>query len=56
MALAARGSRQLGDKPEKIRDAAELDQVRGQARRVHVLSIVTGALLTLITLALPVLK
>lgn len=54
MALAARGSRQLGDKEEKIEDEAELAQVRRQARRVNIKSIGTAVILTLMTLALPV--
>ena len=55
MALAARGSRQIGGEPERIRDADELAQVRQQARQVHIRAILAGLLLTLIALTLPVL-
>jgi hypothetical protein len=51
--LAARGSRHLDEKPEKIQDAAELSQVRQQARRVHVKAILVALFCTLIALALP---
>jgi hypothetical protein len=43
----------LGDKVEKIDDPAELAQVRRQARRVNIKSVVAGIVLTLISLALP---
>jgi hypothetical protein len=51
--LASRSSRKLTDKEEKIEDPAELAQVKRQARRVNVKSIVAAIVLTLITLALP---
>ena len=51
--LSARQSRKLGDKMEKIEDAAELAQVRRQANRVQVKSLITGLVLTLIPLVLP---
>jgi hypothetical protein len=51
--LAARGSRHLDEKPEKIEDSAELAQVRRQARRVHVKAFLVALFLTLVTLALP---
>jgi hypothetical protein len=51
--LAARGSRQLGDTAEKIDDPAELAQVRKQARRVQLKSLLAAIPLTLIALALP---
>jgi hypothetical protein len=51
--LSARGSRQLGDTPEKIEDPVELAQVRRQARWVNVKALVTGLVLTAIAVALP---
>ncbi len=53
MSLAARGSRQFGDMPEKIDDPEELAQVRRQARWVHVKSLIAGIVLTAIAVALP---
>ncbi len=53
MGLAARGSRQFGEQPEKIEDAEELAQVRRQARWVHVKSLIAGIVLTAIAVALP---
>ncbi len=53
MGLAARGSRQLGDKVEKIEDTAELAQVRRQAGRVQLKAFLAAIPLTLIALALP---
>ena len=53
MNLAARGSRHLDEKSEKIEDTAELAQVRRQARRVHAKAFLVALLLTLVTLALP---
>ncbi len=53
MALAARGSRQLGETVEKIEDLAELAQVRRQARRVHIKGFVAALVLTAIAVALP---
>ena len=53
MGLAARGSRKLGDKAEKIEDQAELAQVRRQARRVTLKALLAAIPLTLIALALP---
>lgn len=52
MGLSARGSRQLGDKVEKIEDPAELAQVRRQARRVNIKSLLAAILLTLLSLFL----
>lgn len=43
----------MGPEVEKIEDAAELAQVRRQARRVHVKSFLAAIPLTLIALALP---
>jgi hypothetical protein len=50
--LSARGSRQLGDNIEKIEDAAELAQVRQQARKVQLESLLAGIVMTLVALAL----
>lgn len=48
MALASRGQRDMDTGPEAIGDATELAQVRRQARRVHVRSLlVAGALVAL---------
>ena len=55
MGLAARGSRHLGEQAEKIDDDAELAQVRRQANGVQLKALVTGVVLTLLALALPVL-
>jgi hypothetical protein len=52
--LAARGSRQLGDQVEQITDPVELAQVRRQARRVQIESLLAAIPLTLIALLLPV--
>lgn len=38
--------------PERIGDAATLDAVRRQARRVHLLSLIATALLTVVYLLL----
>ena len=54
MSLAARGSRQFGERPEKIQDPSELAQVRWQARRVNIKGFIAGIVLTAIALALPV--
>jgi hypothetical protein len=54
VSLAARGSRNLYDKVEKIEDSAVLAQVRLQARRVNLKALLVAIPLTLITLALPV--
>ncbi|MDR3575734.1 MAG: hypothetical protein P4L50_17885 [Anaerolineaceae bacterium] len=53
MGLSARGSRQLGEEVEKIEDAAELAQVRKQARKVNMESLLAAIPLTLIVLAIP---
>ncbi len=52
MALAARGSRNLDTGEEKIQDTAALRQLRRQARRVHIESILAGAWLTALCLVL----
>jgi hypothetical protein len=50
VALAARGSRNLDTGEEKIQDGAVLRQVRREARRVHIESIVAAAWLTALCL------
>ena len=55
MGLAARGSRNLYDKEEKIDDPAVLEQVRGQASRVQFKALLAAIPMTLIALALPIL-
>lgn len=46
MALASRGQRDMDTGAETIRDAAELAEVRRQARKVQVESTVVAAALT----------
>jgi hypothetical protein len=53
--LAARGARKLGDNVEQIEDAAELAQVRRQARRAQIKALLVAIPLTLLALALPAL-
>ena len=53
MGLAARGSRNLTGRVEKIDDESELAQVRRQARRVTLKAFLAAVPLTLIALALP---
>src|ERR1043165_306416 len=53
--LVMQQSRKLGDKAEKIEDAAELAQVRLQARKVQIKALVAALPLTLIALMLPIL-
>ena len=53
MNLAARGARHLGERPERIKDSAELRQVRRQARKVWLQSFASATVLTLLALALP---
>jgi len=43
----------LGDKVEKIEDPAELAQVRKQARRVNIKTVLAGIALTLLSLLIP---
>jgi len=43
----------LGEKVEKIEDAAELAQVRRQARKVQIKSVLAAIPLILIALAIP---
>jgi hypothetical protein len=51
--LAARGSRHIGDSIEQIEDQAELAQVRRQAAKVNVKTVVVALLLTLLALLIP---
>jgi len=51
--LASRRSRNLTGREERIEDQAELAQVKRQARRVNIKSLVAAIILTLIALALP---
>jgi hypothetical protein len=51
--LAARGLRDLDGGAETIGDASELAQVRRQARKVWIQSVVVGAVLTVLTLLVP---
>jgi hypothetical protein len=53
--LARLNSRKIGEKMEKIDDAAELAQVQRQARRVQLKAFLAAVPLTVIALALPVL-
>jgi hypothetical protein len=52
VALAAHGLRNLSGTREP-QPAAELEAVRHEARRVHVRSLLTALLLTLLTIAVP---
>ena len=42
----------MGDMVEKIEDATELAQVRRQAEKVRIKSVLVGAVMTLLALAL----
>lgn len=53
MFLAARGARNLDGEEEQIEDPEELAQVRRQALRVHVESVLTAIVLTAIAVAVP---
>lgn len=50
---AARGLRDMDGEEEEIEDPEELVQVRRQARRVHVESVLAAVLLTGIAVAVP---
>lgn len=52
--LANLNARKIGDKMEKIEDAGELAQVKRQARRIQIKSLLVAIPLTLIALLLPV--
>jgi hypothetical protein len=51
--LASRGLRNISDKNERIRDAAELNQVRRQALRVMAKGVIAALALTLLVYLLP---
>lgn len=53
MFLAARGLRNMGDGEEEIEDPEELNQVRRQARRVHIESVLAALALTAMAVILP---
>jgi hypothetical protein len=53
VALARRGSRQLGDRVERIEDPGELAQVRRQARRVQLKALPVAISITLLALVSP---
>jgi hypothetical protein len=51
--LAARGTRKIADAEEQISDDLELAQVRQQATRVKIQSILSAAALTAVAFLLP---
>jgi hypothetical protein len=51
--LAARGLRKMNGEEEEIEDPEKLARVRRQARWVHVKSVVSGIVLTVIAVAIP---
>jgi hypothetical protein len=51
--LAERGERNMDDGTHKIEDAAELAQVRRQARRVNLAALSVAAVVTVLVLAIP---
>lgn len=51
--LAARGLRHISDNKERIKDKAELDQVRRQALRVIAKGVLAALPLTLIAYLIP---
>jgi|HubBroStandDraft_6_1064221.scaffolds.fasta_scaffold47454_2 hypothetical protein len=53
VALVARGQRNMDAGAEPVRDPAELEQLRAQARSVHVRSLVVAAVLSAIVVAAP---
>ncbi len=53
MALASRGQRDMDSGPETITDAAENDQLRRQARKVHVKALLVTAALVALVLMVP---
>jgi hypothetical protein len=53
VSLASRGLRKLGETEDKIEDDAELRQVRHQARKVYLKSLLAGLVLTLIAFLIP---
>ena len=53
MALAARGARNMDAGDEQVSDEAERAQLRRQARRIHVQSVVAGVALTALAFFAP---
>ncbi len=53
MALAARGARNMDAGIEKIEDESVVRQIRRQARKVYVKSLVAGVLLTTLVALIP---
>jgi hypothetical protein len=53
VALASRGQRDMDHGPGAIADAAELAQVRAQARTVHLKSLAAATVLTALGLVIP---
>jgi len=53
VSLASRGLRNISDRNEKIKDPAELKQVRRQAQRVILKGILVALPLTLVAYLLP---
>ena len=53
VALAARGIRNLDSGDEPIRDTAELDAVKAQARLINLQAPIVAAAITVVLLALP---
>jgi hypothetical protein len=51
--LASRGQRDMDDGPASVTEADVDAQIRRQARRVYVRSLVTAAALTALALAIP---
>jgi hypothetical protein len=51
--LASRGVRDMDNGEEQIEDSAELRQVRKQALKVHIESVLAAALLTGLCLLIP---
>jgi hypothetical protein len=51
--MAARGTRNMDEGEEKIEDAAEVERLRSQAKRIHRRALVTAAVATLVTLVFP---
>jgi len=53
VALASRGQRDMDTGPNAITDTAELAQVRRQARKVHVRSLLLAAAIVALVLMIP---
>jgi hypothetical protein len=53
VALAARGQRNMDGGAEAITDAAELREVKAQARRVNVQAVIVAAAATIVLVMLP---